>query len=95
MVASHESLRDDYEVSGRELDDMVDAALAAPGCLGARMTGGGFAGCAVALVESPQLEEFVAATTRLYREWWTNLEPSLYVCKASDGTSVQTEENVT
>jgi len=94
MVASHESLRDDYEVSGRELDAMVDAALAAPGCLGARMTGGGFAGCAVALVGSPQLKGFVAETTRLYREQ-TNLEPSLYVCKASDGTSVQTEENVT
>jgi galactokinase len=73
---------------------MVDAALAAPGCLGARMTGGGFAGCAVAFVESPLLEGFVAETTRLYREW-TNLEPSLYVCRPSDGTSAQTEENVT
>jgi galactokinase len=94
MVASHRSLRDDYEVSGHELDAMVDAALAAPGCLGARMTGGGFAGCAVAFVESPLLEGFVAETTRLYREW-TNLEPSLYVCRPSDGTSAQAEENVT
>ena len=94
MSASHESLRDDYEVSGRELDAMVDAAIAAPGCLGARMTGGGFAGSAVALVESESLEEFLAETARIYREW-TELEPSLFVCKPSDGTSITTEENAT
>ena len=94
MVASHESLRDDYEVSGPELDAMVEAALAAPGCLGARMTGGGFAGCAVALVQSATLDDFIAETTRVYRDR-TGLVPALYVCRASDGTSVQTEESVT
>ena len=94
MVSSHASLRDDYEVSGPELDAMVEAAVAAPGCLGARMTGGGFAGCAVALVESSALDDFIFETTQVYRHQ-TGLEPSLYVCKASDGTSVKTEENVT
>ncbi|MGB5185735.1 MAG: galactokinase [Acidimicrobiia bacterium] len=94
MVSSHASLREDYEVSGPELDAMVEAAVAAPGCLGARMTGGGFAGCAVALVESSALEGFISETTRVYRNR-TGLEPSLYVCKASHGTSVETEENVT
>jgi galactokinase len=92
MVASHESLRDDYEVSGPELDAMVEAARAASGCLGARMTGGGFAGCAVALVEGTELDDFMAETTRVYRDR-TGLEPAVYVCRASDGTSVQTEEN--
>ena len=94
MVASHESLRDNYEVSGPELDAMVEAALAAPGCLGARMTGGGFAGCAVALVQSAPLDDFITETTRVYQDR-TGLAPALYVCKASDGTSVQTEESVT
>lgn len=58
MRASHASLRDDYEVSGPGLDAIVDVANRAPGCLGARMTGGGFAGCAVALVEAERTEGF-------------------------------------
>jgi galactokinase len=94
MVASHESLRDDYEVSGPELDAMVDAALSAPGCLGARMTGGGFAGCAVALVESSKLDDFIAGATQAYRSR-TGLQPAVYVCKASDGATVLTKENTT
>jgi galactokinase len=60
MVASHESLRDDYEVSAPELDAAVDAALGA-GALGARMTGGGFGGCAIALVEAGDGDRIVAA----------------------------------
>ncbi len=58
MTASHISLRDDYEVSGPALDTMVEVAQASPGCFGARMTGGGFAGCAVALVDTGQVEAF-------------------------------------
>ena len=58
MSESHASLRDDYEVSGPALDAMVEIASAAPGCLGARMTGGGFAGCAVGLVETSRTEDF-------------------------------------
>ena len=57
MDASHVSLRDDYEVSCAELDAMVEAAWSAPGVIGARMTGGGFGGCAVALVEQAQAQE--------------------------------------
>jgi galactokinase len=91
MVASHESLRDDYEVSGPELDAMVEAALAAPGSLGARMTGGGFAGCAVALVEAENVGAFIADATKTYRER-VGIEPSIYVCKASNGTSIRIEE---
>ena len=60
MVASHTSLRDDYEVSARELDLVVDAALSA-GALGARMTGGGFGGSAIALVRADDVETVVAA----------------------------------
>jgi galactokinase len=60
MSESHVSLRDDYEVSGPGLDAIVDVALDAPGCLGARMTGGGFAGCAAALVAAASAEAFTA-----------------------------------
>ncbi len=58
MRASHTSLRDDFEVSGPGLDAIVDVADRAPGCRGARMTGGGFAGCAVALVDADRTDEF-------------------------------------
>ena len=67
MVESHAGLRDDYEVSGPALDAMVDAALDAPGCAGARMTGGGFAGCAVALVAADQVDHFVERTLDTFR----------------------------
>ena len=67
MVESHAGLRDDYEVSGPALDAMVDAALDAPGCAGARMTGGGFAGCAVALVAADQVDRFVERTLDTFR----------------------------
>jgi galactokinase len=58
MRESHASLRDDFEVSGPGLDAIVEVADDAPGCLGARMTGGGFAGCAVALVDAARTDEF-------------------------------------
>jgi galactokinase len=66
MDASHASLRDDFEVSSEALDVMVDAARTAPGCLGARMTGAGFGGCAVALVERADLDAFRSATAEAY-----------------------------
>ncbi len=77
MDQSHASLRDLYEVSSTELDAMVKAARAAPGCLGARMTGAGFGGCAVALVERGAETEFAATTATAYREA-TGLVPALY-----------------
>jgi galactokinase len=67
MNASHASLRDDYEVSCRELDLTVESALDA-GALGARMTGGGFGGSALALVPTPQLDDVVRAVVRAFSE---------------------------
>jgi galactokinase len=84
MDASHVSLRDDYEVSCAELDAMVEAAWRAPGMIGARMTGGGFGGCAVALVKEGHTEAFCELVAREYQSK-VNLEPSLYVCSAQEG----------
>lgn len=66
LTASHLSLRDDYEVSCRELDVTVEAALAA-GALGARMTGGGFGGCAIALIDAVRADDVSAAIDEAYR----------------------------
>ncbi|MGV3615785.1 MAG: galactokinase [Fimbriimonas sp.] len=66
MRASHDSLRDDYEVSCMELDAMADAAAAAPGVIGARMTGAGFGGACVALVRTNEIDAFTEATLAAY-----------------------------
>jgi galactokinase len=87
MDASHRSLRDDYEVSCAELDAMVEAAWAAPGVIGARMTGGGFGGCAVALVEERLTSVFSQQVGHAY-EQSTGLAPSLYVTVAEAGADV-------
>ncbi len=87
MNQSHQSLRDDYEVSSEALDAMVDAARAHPACLGARMTGAGFGGCAVALVESHAAEDFVCSVSADYQRR-TGHTPTLYVCQADDGAEV-------
>jgi galactokinase len=87
MDASHRSLRDDYEVSCAELDAMVEAAWEAPGVIGARMTGAGFGGCAVALVDAQQADLFSAQVASAY-ERETGLAPSLYICSARAGASV-------
>ena len=88
MNESHASLRDDYEVSRAELDAIVALAQAHPACIGARMTGAGFGGCAVALVQREEVGDFVDVVSRQYRTS-TGLEPSLYVCAASEGASVE------
>lgn len=88
MRESHASLRDDYEVSCRELDIMSDLANAQPGCYGARMTGGGFGGCAVALVENGAVDAFVQAVAPAY-EAVTGLTPQIYVCQAAAGSGVE------
>ena len=59
MTESHESLRDDYEVTGRELDTLVDSALRQEGVLGARMTGAGFGGCTVNIVQADHVDDFI------------------------------------
>ena len=84
MVASHESLRDDYEVSCNELDVLVEVALKQPGVLGARMTGAGFGGCTVNLVRAGAAESFAEAVQEGYRKA-TGLNAEIYVCEASDG----------
>lgn len=89
MDASHESMRRDFEISSPALDSMVKCAQSAPGCLGARMTGGGFAGCAVALVRADDAEIFVEKTAQCY-EQETGLAPAMYVCEAAQGASVMT-----
>jgi galactokinase len=84
MNASHASLRDDFEVSSRELDMMADIAQAHPACYGARMTGAGFGGCGVALVDAQQAIPFAEAVAEEYRAQ-TDLAPQVYLCRASAG----------
>jgi galactokinase len=84
MQDSHRSLRDDYEVSCRELDLMVEIALAQPGLIGARMTGGGFGGCTINLVESATVSEFKRNVAAEYSSK-TGLTPEIYVSPASEG----------
>ena len=84
MNASHESLRDDYQVSCAELDAMVEVARKQSGCLGARLTGAGFGGCTVSLVADTASEAFIANVTREYQAR-TKLKPHIFVCHAVDG----------
>ena len=85
--ASHASLRDDFEVTNEALNQIVESALEQDGCYGARMTGGGFGGCAVALVEKDKAQSFAEAVSTAYRQR-SGLEASVYVCQASEGASV-------
>jgi len=84
MYSSHMSLRDDYEVSCRELDLMVDAARQCAGVWGARMTGGGFGGCTVNLVQADGLTVFQSEVARRYQAA-TGIHPAIYVCTPADG----------
>ncbi|MBI3162037.1 MAG: galactokinase, partial [Chloroflexi bacterium] len=76
--ASHESLRDDFEVSNDALNVMVECAREQPGCHGARMTGAGFGGCAVALVEEEKAGAFAHAVSAVYRQR-LGLDAGVYV----------------
>jgi galactokinase len=87
MTESHISLRDDYEVSCKELDLMVEIALSQSGCLGARMTGAGFGGCAVALVEGDAAAEFERQVSTGYREK-TGIQPEIIVSPPADGVKL-------
>ncbi|MDE2700340.1 MAG: galactokinase [Gemmatimonadota bacterium] len=84
MVASHESLRDDYEVSGKELNLLVEIALNISGVLGARMTGAGFGGCTVNIVERDAVPALTDAINERY-PGKTGLTPEIYVCSAVNG----------
>ena len=87
MDESHASLRDDFEVSSDALDTMVEVARSAPGSRGARMTGAGFGGCAVALVDRDAVDAFIEATRTGYRAQ-AGREPAVYVTAGSEGAAV-------
>ena len=84
LTASHESLRNDYEVTGIELDTVVFEALNVKGCIGSRMTGAGFGGCAIALVENRTIDEFQKRISKGYTKK-TGLRADFYKCEISDG----------
>lgn len=84
MTGSHDSLRDDYEVSCKELDVLVDAANRQPGVLGSRMTGAGFGGCAISLVPVEQIEHIREEISKTYRKI-TGLTVDFYEAEPSDG----------
>jgi galactokinase len=86
MNASHFSLRDLYEVSSHELDLMAELLRSQPGCYGARLTGAGFGGCCVALMDSNAVAAAIPAVSMAY-ESATSLKPALYPTRAADGAS--------
>ena len=86
MGESHRSLRDLYQVSCPELDLMVAVAEGVPGFYGGRMTGGGFGGCTVNLVEATKAPAFAQAVARCY-EQQTGIVPEIYICSPADGAS--------
>ena len=84
MTRSHISQRDDFEDSVPEIDFLVDTALQQPGCHGARLTGGGFGGCTVNLVESTDATAFGERISAAFRTKY-GADPEIYVCTAADG----------
>lgn len=86
MNASHASLRDDFAVSCGEIDQLVELSQKHAGVLGARITGGGFGGCTVAIVRDADCQSFIDQVMPKYRTA-TGKEPTVYVCRAMDGTS--------
>lgn len=84
MNESHISLRDDYEVTGKELDSLVEASWEAPGIIGSRMTGAGFGGCTVSLVKDRYVDDFIAQVSKEYTKA-TDLMADFYVVKVGDG----------
>jgi galactokinase len=87
LDASHVSMRDDFEITNEALNIMVTIARGQPGCYGARMTGGGFGGCAMALVDVGKAGNFALTVAPEYQAK-TGLTPSVYVCHASQGAEV-------
>jgi galactokinase len=86
MAESHRSLRDDYEVSCAELDTMVQLATQVEGVYGSRMTGGGFGGCTINLLEADLVAQFKRSVSRGY-EQATGLSPEIYACSTADGVA--------
>jgi len=84
--ASHISLHFDYEVTGVELDTLVEAAWQQPGVLGARMVGAGFGGCSIAFVEKSQVESFKQNVGQIYQDK-IGYAADFYIAEISDGPS--------
>lgn len=88
LNASHESLKNLYEVTGRELDSLAAAAQSHPACLGSRMTGGGFGGCTISIVKADKTEDFEKYVSERYlRE--TGYTAEFYDTEISDGITVE------
>ncbi|MCR5725369.1 MAG: galactokinase [Treponema sp.] len=86
LNASHASLKEDYEVTGIELDTLAETAQAQKGCLGARMTGAGFGGCAIALVHKDSVDSFVEAVQRVYTAK-IGYNAGFFACESGDGVA--------
>ncbi|MEA3377443.1 MAG: galactokinase [Chloroflexota bacterium] len=93
MSASHASLRDDFAVSSRELDAMAACARRHDACYGARMTGAGFGGCAIALIRADAAQHFSSTVAACYREA-TGISPNIHVCQAAQGAEVVTAPDI-
>ncbi|WP_411210407.1 galactokinase [Bacillus safensis] len=93
MKASHLSLKNDYEVTGFELDTLAEAAWIHPGTIGSRMTGAGFGGCTISIVKEKQLVSFIEETGAIYQEK-TGIEASFYTAGIGGGARELTKEEV-
>ena len=87
MIASHNSLRDDYEVTGKELDTLVEESLKQDGVIGARMTGAGFGGCAVSIVKSDKVDDFIKNVGKKYKEK-IGYEANFYAVEIGNGPTI-------
>ena len=88
MNASHVSLRDDYEVTGKELDTLVEEAWKCPGVIGSRMTGAGFGGCTVSIVKNDDIDYFIRTVGEAYQRK-IGYAADFYVVDIGDGAGVQ------
>ena len=84
LKESHISLRENYEVTGLELDTIVEAAWKFPACVGARMTGAGFGGCTINIVQKDAIDDFTKFLSKEYTRK-TNITPTFYTVTADDG----------
>lgn len=87
MIASHDSLRDDYEVTGKELDTLVASALKQKGVIGSRMTGAGFGGCTVSIVKNDAIDAFIENVGREYKAA-IGYAADFYVVEVGDGAGI-------
>lgn len=85
MIDSHNSLKNDYEVTGKELDTLVELALKQKGTIGSRMTGAGFGGCTVSIVQKDMKDDFINEVSRKYKDI-IGYEADFYVAEIGDGT---------